>query len=143
MDVDDLILISVDDHLIEPPDLFVHHLDAKYLDRAPKLVRNEQGRLVSTGQSYLHIDDVGHSCVRKIHSQDLELSRKSLESDSASIRDFASLTIAIDPKRLLEARRVIRDFRDRFSSSFEVGERSEVYKLSIQLFPLSRVPSGS
>ena len=31
MNVDDLILISVDDHLIEPPDLFVNHLDAKYL----------------------------------------------------------------------------------------------------------------
>ena len=43
MDTEDLILISVDDHLIEPPDLFVHHLDAKYLDRAPKLVRNDEG----------------------------------------------------------------------------------------------------
>jgi predicted TIM-barrel fold metal-dependent hydrolase len=40
---DDLILISVDDHLIEPPDLFVNHLSAKDLDRAPKLVRNEEG----------------------------------------------------------------------------------------------------
>ncbi|MGZ4703927.1 MAG: amidohydrolase family protein [Acidimicrobiales bacterium] len=43
MEIDDLILISVDDHLIEPPDLFVNHLDAKYQDRAPKLVRNEEG----------------------------------------------------------------------------------------------------
>ncbi len=41
--VDDLVLISVDDHLIEPPDLFVNHLDAKYLERAPKLVRNDEG----------------------------------------------------------------------------------------------------
>ena len=40
---DELILISVDDHIIEPPDLFVSHLDAKYQDRAPKLVRNEEG----------------------------------------------------------------------------------------------------
>jgi predicted TIM-barrel fold metal-dependent hydrolase len=48
MHVDDLILISVDDHLIEPPDLFVHHLDAKYLDRAPKLVRNDEGNDVWT-----------------------------------------------------------------------------------------------
>jgi predicted TIM-barrel fold metal-dependent hydrolase len=39
----DLILVSVDDHVIEPPDIFVNHLDAKYLDRAPKLVRNEEG----------------------------------------------------------------------------------------------------
>jgi predicted TIM-barrel fold metal-dependent hydrolase len=43
LEADDLILISVDDHLIEPPDLFVNHLDRKYLDRAPKLVRNEAG----------------------------------------------------------------------------------------------------
>ena len=41
--IDDLILISVDDHIIEPPDLFVHHLPAQYLDRAPKLVRNDEG----------------------------------------------------------------------------------------------------
>jgi predicted TIM-barrel fold metal-dependent hydrolase len=42
-DVDELILISVDDHVIEPPDLFAGHLDAKYMDRAPKLVRTDDG----------------------------------------------------------------------------------------------------
>ena len=41
--IDDLILISVDDHLIEPPDLFVNTLAAKYQDRAPKLERNDAG----------------------------------------------------------------------------------------------------
>jgi len=41
--VDDLILISVDDHLIEPPDLFAGHLPAKYLDQAPQLTRREDG----------------------------------------------------------------------------------------------------
>jgi predicted TIM-barrel fold metal-dependent hydrolase len=41
--VDDLILISVDDHVIEPPDLFVNHLATKYQDRAPKMVRNDEG----------------------------------------------------------------------------------------------------
>jgi predicted TIM-barrel fold metal-dependent hydrolase len=47
-EVDDLILISVDDHIIEPPDLFTHHLDPKYLDRAPTLTRNEEGSDVWT-----------------------------------------------------------------------------------------------
>jgi len=47
-EVDDLILISVDDHIIEPPDLFVHHLAEKYRDRAPKLVRNDEGNDVWT-----------------------------------------------------------------------------------------------
>jgi predicted TIM-barrel fold metal-dependent hydrolase len=43
MHVDDLILISVDDHLVEPPNLFDNHLPDKYKDRAPRVVRNENG----------------------------------------------------------------------------------------------------
>ena len=53
MERDDIILISVDDHIIEPPDLFVDHLDAKYLDRAPKLVRNDEGTDVWTFRQYV------------------------------------------------------------------------------------------
>jgi hypothetical protein len=40
---EELILISVDDHVIEPPDLFVGHLSGEYLDRAPKLERRPDG----------------------------------------------------------------------------------------------------
>ena len=36
MHVDDMILISIDDHVVEPPTVFDNHLDAKYKDRAPK-----------------------------------------------------------------------------------------------------------
>lgn len=43
MNTDDLILISVDDHIIEPPDLFVRHISKQYLERAPQLVRTETG----------------------------------------------------------------------------------------------------
>jgi len=43
VDLNDLILVSVDDHLIEPPDLFANHLPRRYLDRAPRLVRNDAG----------------------------------------------------------------------------------------------------
>jgi predicted TIM-barrel fold metal-dependent hydrolase len=39
MKLNDMILVSVDDHLIEPPTLFVDHIEAKYKDRAPKILR--------------------------------------------------------------------------------------------------------
>ena len=42
MQPEDLILVSVDDHLIEPPDVFLRHVPAKYLDQAPRVV-NENG----------------------------------------------------------------------------------------------------
>jgi predicted TIM-barrel fold metal-dependent hydrolase len=43
MDADDLILISVDDHLVEPPTLFAGHIPERYRDRAPRVVRQDDG----------------------------------------------------------------------------------------------------
>ena len=43
MNKDDMILISVDDHIVEPPDMFKNHLPKKYLDEAPRLVHNPDG----------------------------------------------------------------------------------------------------
>ena len=40
---DDMILISVDDHIIEPPDMFLNHLPAKYKHEAPRMVHNPDG----------------------------------------------------------------------------------------------------
>ncbi len=41
IDIDELILISVDDHVVEPPDMFAGRLPAKYVDLAPKIVTED------------------------------------------------------------------------------------------------------
>ncbi|MGD9701248.1 MAG: amidohydrolase family protein [Acidimicrobiia bacterium] len=43
MKIEDMILVSIDDHVIEPPDVFEHHLPEKYRDRGPRFVRLENG----------------------------------------------------------------------------------------------------
>ncbi|MEE6139543.1 amidohydrolase family protein [Mycobacterium sp. 050128] len=43
MTKDDMILISVDDHIVEPPDMFKDHLPKKYVEEAPRLVHNPDG----------------------------------------------------------------------------------------------------
>jgi len=43
MNLDDLILVSVDDHVVEPPDMFDQHLPARYKDVAPRVVHTEAG----------------------------------------------------------------------------------------------------
>ncbi len=43
MDADDLILVSVDDHVVEPPNVFEGRLPAKYADLAPKFVTRADG----------------------------------------------------------------------------------------------------
>ncbi len=44
MNVDDLVLISIDDHIIEPPDLFENHVPEKYRHLAPKVVHQPDGK---------------------------------------------------------------------------------------------------
>jgi predicted TIM-barrel fold metal-dependent hydrolase len=41
MHLEDLILVSVDDHVVEPPGLFDAHLPKKWRDRAPKVVHKD------------------------------------------------------------------------------------------------------
>ena len=43
MQMDDMILVSIDDHSIEPPDMYDNHVPAKWRDLAPKVVRNAEG----------------------------------------------------------------------------------------------------
>ena len=43
MHVDDLILVSIDDHVVEPPDMFDRHAPAKYRDRVPHVVKGDDG----------------------------------------------------------------------------------------------------
>ena len=43
MKLEDLVLVSVDDHVVEPPDMFERHVPAAYRDRAPRVVRTVKG----------------------------------------------------------------------------------------------------
>jgi hypothetical protein len=48
MKADDLILVSVDDHLVEPPHMFEGRLAKKFVEQAPKVVRQDDGSDVWT-----------------------------------------------------------------------------------------------
>ncbi|EME14345.1 amidohydrolase family protein [Rhodococcus triatomae] len=43
MNIDDMILVSIDDHVVEPLDMFDRHVPAKYKEYAPKVVLDEKG----------------------------------------------------------------------------------------------------
>ena len=43
MKIDDMILVSVDDHVVEPPAMFQHHLPERYRSRAPRVVSKKDG----------------------------------------------------------------------------------------------------
>ena len=46
MELEELVLISVDDHIVEPPDMFEGRLPKKYASSAPRVVATTQGSFV-------------------------------------------------------------------------------------------------
>jgi len=94
--------------------------------------------IVRTSEPLYVGDQVPSSFIRKYHRQNLENAMNSLEQDPIEVRDFSSITIAADPNRIEEARKLIREFREKMSCYLENDEKKEVYNLSIQLFPVSK-----
>jgi uncharacterized protein (TIGR02147 family) len=100
------------------------------------------GRLKRSGKSYRTRDDIADASLKKCHEQSLDLAKESLYRDPVKTRDFTSVTMAIDPNNLDVAKERIRKFQDELSDLLEAGHQTEVYRLSTQLFPLSKIDSG-
>ena len=103
---------------------------------------SSEGNLKRSTKSYRTTDDVADLSLKKCHEQSLELAKESLHRESVEQRDFTSITMAIDPKKLSMAKELTRNFQDELSDLLESGHRTEVYRLSMQLFPLSKIESG-
>lgn len=108
------------------------------LERLQLLKRNTQGHLQATGASFKTTTDIPNGALRKSQANNLELAQASLEQDDISLRDFSSMTMAIDPELLPEAKKLIQDFRRKLTHFLEAETKQEVYKLNIQLFPLTK-----
>jgi uncharacterized protein (TIGR02147 family) len=86
-------------------------------------------------------DDVANISLKKSHESTLELAKASLHRDSVQVRDITAVTMAIDPARIGMAKEFIRKFQDEFCVLVEQGNQTEVYKLSMQFFPLTQIRS--
>ncbi len=103
-----------------------------------KMIERQGTKLVPTGQAFSSPDGVADLAVRSTHHKYLEMAQESLHRDSVDQRDFTSITMAIDPKKIPEARKRIRKFRDELCTYLESKDKIEVYEFCLQLFPLTK-----
>jgi uncharacterized protein (TIGR02147 family) len=107
------------------------------------LEESEDGRLQVTGQNYTTSSDIKSLSLRKSHFKNLELAQRSLETDALEERDFSAVTMAIDPTLLPQAKARIRKFREELAAFLSSGSKNEVYKMCVQLFPLTKKGENS
>lgn len=82
------------------------------------------------------------AAIRKYHRQNLEKALDSLEQDPIEVRDFTSITMAIDPEKIETARAMVKEFREKLAEFLEQGDQTSVYTLAVQLFPVTKGTGG-
>lgn len=110
----------------------------KELLRLDLLKRNYKNEYISSGKELRSRDGVPSSDIREHHRQNLDLAKQSLENDSVENRDFTFLCMGYSPKDLPRMKEWIKKFRRDFLNEFETKDRTEIGRLCIQLFSVSK-----
>lgn len=95
-------------------------------------------KLIPTGVQYQFDPGIATPALKKACRENLELSNSALDWTNYDQRDFTAITFCFDPKKMVEAKRMIKSFRRKFCTLMESGTKTEVYKLCLQLFPLTK-----
>ena len=110
------------------------------LDRLEKLglVERQKTGWVLTGKNLATPSDIPSGILREGHRQYINKGLFSLENDPIEVRDISGITMAISKARLKDAKKMIQDFRRKLSLFMQEGDFDAVYRLNVQLFPLSQ-----
>lgn len=95
-------------------------------------------QLIVTGKQFATSNTVPSVAIKKNHMQGLELAQEALREVPLELREFNSNVIAINTKNIAEAKGILREAHRKLAELLAQGEKNEVYRLNVQLFPLSK-----
>lgn len=83
--------------------------------------------------------DIPDSAIKKYHSESLRQAEHALHDIALEWREISSSVFACDTSRLPEAKQMLKRFRREVAAFLEGGPNpTEVYRLSVQLIPVSQ-----
>jgi uncharacterized protein (TIGR02147 family) len=78
--------------------------------------------------------DIPSAAIRRHHREMMARAAEALAEQPVAERDISSVTLQLDARRLLEAKRVLNAFRDDFTRQFSCGAGEAVFQLNLQFF---------
>ena len=103
------------------------------------LKKDEKGILVKSQSRVRTTEDIDSLALKQSHKETLEMGIKKLEEIEVELRDFSAINVAIDLRKLTEAKTIIREFRQKMASLLRDGNKTDVYQLAIQFYPLTQI----
>ena len=96
----------------------------------------------SLRKSFLNLrttEDINSQALVLAHLEALEMGKKKLEAVDVSLRDFSSITFAMDLEKLPEIKTIIREFRQKVAALAKDGNKTEVFQMAIQFYPMTSI----
>lgn len=104
------------------------------------LAKEDSGKLVRVHADIKTTEDVKSQALKESHLETLKLGMTKLEDIEVELRDFSSSAMAIDLDQLLEAKTIIREFRQKMAALLRDGpKKTDVYQLAVQFYPLTNL----
>lgn len=109
------------------------------LFRLKHLEKAETGKVVRKYPRLETNDGLFDLSIQKSHLENAHLIETSILEVPVHLRDHTSMTLVLNKKDIPKAKEMIRLFQDQLSDEIEKYPGEEVYRLSISLFPLTKV----
>lgn len=100
---------------------------------------NQEGKLQKVYSDIRTTEDISSQALKESHKETLQLGKEKIEEIAIEMRDFSSSTLAIDLKKIPEAKIIIREFRQKMATLLKDGDKTDVYQLAIQFYPLTKL----
>jgi transcriptional regulator with XRE-family HTH domain len=106
------------------------------------LLKRDGDQLKITHKNLVTTHGIPSPTLREAHVQYIDKAKSALSEFSVDERDITGATLAVSYKNLPKAKELIQQFRIELSELLEHGEADEVFRLNIQLFPLTHKKSA-
>ncbi|WP_374079050.1 TIGR02147 family protein [Bdellovibrio bacteriovorus] len=103
-----------------------------------EFIKIEEGKVHLAKGPITTSSDIPNEFLRLSHQDSLRYIVDNVATVPVEKRDLSSITLAVDEKKLPEAKQMIRTFRRKLANFMSQGKKNQVYMINVQLFPLSK-----
>lgn len=104
-----------------------------------ELLEEKNNKLVKTNAFVTNYDEgFTSSALKQLQRFVLNKALDAIDVVASEEKDITSMTMAIDEKKIPEAKKLIKKFRRELCEFLEDGEQTRVFNLGIQLYPISK-----
>lgn len=133
-------------------DNFVYDLDwiARRLRTSPECVQEtidqleslgvlsvSENKIVAAREHLWSTTEIPSAKIRDAHKRQLQKASDALDETAIDLREFSSVSMAIDSRKIPQAKKLIDDFLKSMMSVLGEGPKDEVYRLGVQFYNLS------